>query len=300
MRAFLIVLVLVLLLPRAHCVSSRPYYHFMHNNMTFVEMKEDIPPDSPTLQPDFDTALPNIAPRFYSDFGQDEFVDKFHKSKKSGYFVDLASNHFSIASNTYALEVFNKWNGICIEPNPQYLKELLAHRRCQVYNNPVTDKRGEEVKFRLQARGHGALGGIVKQEYDNRDSFPDDVVYHSTTLSDILDHAKAPRIMDYLSLDVEGAELEVLKSLNFTKYRFLMLTIERPTMHAHEFISKHGFRYCFTFNGGAGECVYLHHTLDGFKEYMDVHRDTLAPTWTKRSRPYVLNPVWNGSYYPYV
>ena len=49
------------------------------------------------------------------------------------------------------------------------------------------------------------------------------------TLEKILDENNAPEVIDYFSLDVEGAETEILRNFNFNKYTFLCLTVERPT-----------------------------------------------------------------------
>ena len=50
--------------------------------------------------------------------------------------------------------------------------------------------------------------------------------------------ANAPKVIDYLSLDVEGAELEVLKNFPFKKYKFLSMKIERPSKELNKILFK--------------------------------------------------------------
>ena len=61
------------------------------------------------------------------------------------------------------------------------------------------------------------------------------------TLEYILDKFNAPKIIDYLSLDVEGSELRILKNFPFNKYTFLALTIERPPIELEEILFKNGY-----------------------------------------------------------
>ena len=82
-----------------------------------------------------------------------------------------------------------------------------------------------------------AFGGILSNSTDNsvrgQPTFGHkkwNVVKHtSVTLGDILDHANAPKTIDYLSLDIEGAEYDALSTFDFGKYTFLSMSIERPT-----------------------------------------------------------------------
>jgi hypothetical protein len=58
--------------------------------------------------------------QWFSQRRQDFVISKLLKGKRNGYFVDLAANDAVQISNTYALETFFDWDGLCIEPNPEY------------------------------------------------------------------------------------------------------------------------------------------------------------------------------------
>jgi len=143
----------------------------------------------------------------YAQAGQDLAVLTLLDGKTGGFYVDLAANHFHQLSNTFALDVEYDFRGVCIEPNQMYLHGLVARRSCDVVVNPVSDKSGDHITFRM----NHVYGGIVGSNMDNKPSgsAESDLTLETVTLTETLDYVKAPREMDYLSLDVEGAELMV-------------------------------------------------------------------------------------------
>ncbi len=94
---------------------------------------------------------------------------------------------------------------VCIEPNPIYWRRL-SYRRCEVVAAVVGQTSNEEIRFHLG--NDGALGGIVKEGFDNdpNGNIESSKVssYYTVTLGQLLDHMKAPTLIDYLGLDVEG------------------------------------------------------------------------------------------------
>lgn len=96
----------------------------------------------------------------YTSVKQDHYVLILTNDKPGGYYVDLATNHYKLGSNTYALDLFNNWQGICIEPNPMHHIGILSNRRCKLFVNPVSSKSGEEVRFRFKNDGDADMGGL--------------------------------------------------------------------------------------------------------------------------------------------
>jgi hypothetical protein len=78
--------------------------------------------------------------RWYSQARQDELVIALLRNKTDGYFIDLAANDATELSNTYALEKYHGWNGICIEPNPTYWHNL-TYRKCMTIGAVVGAER---------------------------------------------------------------------------------------------------------------------------------------------------------------
>lgn len=151
---------------------------------------------------------------------------------RSRYFVDLAAGDGKKESNTFVFERHLGWTGLLIEANPEFASLARECRTSPVIEEVVSDVSGESIQFRLD---NGYLGGIVSEDTDNnwntRSSELESAViqtFSTRTLEEILDVEGAPEDIDYLSLDVEGAEHLVLRSFPFQKYRFRAMTIERP------------------------------------------------------------------------
>ena len=159
---------------------------------------------------------------FNSQIGQDRWiVYKVFPGVKNGYFVDVGSADGVGDSNTKVLEDLG-WSGICIDPFPTNMRS----RTCAMFTEVVDSKAGRKVRF----RAGGFIGGI--EEYLGKWKEHDKVKqaqvveFTTTTLEDILARAKAPNFIHYISLDIEGAELEALKAFPFFKHKVGAFTIE--------------------------------------------------------------------------
>ena len=221
---------------------------------------------------------------YMSQLGQDELVALLTDYKQDGFFVDLAANDWKYLSNTLALERYFNWGGICIEPLPAYQLEIMENRRCKLVINPVYSKSGHTVKFHVQH----VFSGIVDEEMDNTHAEGRDLALNTVTLQVILDSLEAPAVMDFMSLDVEGAELHVLHGLDMTKYTFLIMSVERPSPHVHKVLTRHGYHFLLSLpllstplphtgriyeeTQAFGEVLYIHKTHPKFAQHMDNYR----------------------------
>lgn len=159
---------------------------------------------------------------FHSDYGQDKWIARFlFPDVEDGYFVDVGSGDGVISSNTKALEDLG-WKGICIDPFPTNME----HRSCRLFKDVVYGVAGQKVRF----RDAGFLGGIDDRMGLTKE-WPDVkkakiVEFTTVTLDDILARVDAPDFIHYMSIDIEGAELEALKGFSFSKYKVGAFTIE--------------------------------------------------------------------------
>jgi FkbM family methyltransferase len=159
----------------------------------------------------------------YSQLGQDIEVLKILNNKKNGYFVDIGATDGITGSNSYLLEKKFNWKGICIEPREDEFNKLQKNRKSLNYN--VLLYSNEQI---LEFTHGDQLSGITK----DLDTYSDQLKnnkksnYMSTTLTKILDNANAPNIIDYISIDTEGSELEILKGLDLNKYKFKIINFE--------------------------------------------------------------------------
>ena len=153
--------------------------------------------------------------------------------RKGGFFIDLAAGDGIEKSNTYFLEKHLNWDGLLIEANPDFAEQCRAKRRSKVVEECVSSGDGEDINFRLD---NGYFGGIVSNKTDNNPKMRGRQISHgrvirlkSRSLASILDEHESPEVIDYLSLDVEGAEEMILSNFPFDKWTFLVMSIERPT-----------------------------------------------------------------------
>ena len=175
--------------------------------------------------------------RLYSQAGQDLWVmrDVFgHRT--GGYFVDIGAADGVELSNTCALERYLGWSGICVEAYPGTFAKLQRNRRCRSLNLCLDAQRGT-VQF---TAGQGFFGGIVAEDTDNTVA-RDTVSVRAVTFADLIQEHGVPPTIDYLSIDVEGAEDRVMSTFPFATHRFLAATIERPGDVLRQTLAREGY-----------------------------------------------------------
>ncbi len=182
---------------------------------------------------------------FYSELGQDKWVlERVFPGVRNGFFVDVGSADGTYISNTKALEQ-RGWTGICIDPFPGNMQD----RTCQMFKEVVFSQASKRVKFRAAGEGGGIDDtlGIWKEDVQKHPT----VEFTTVTLDDILQRAKAPRFIHFMSLDIEGAELDALMGFPFDKYQIGALAIEHnyeePKRNNIEALMKsHGYKRVHT------------------------------------------------------
>jgi hypothetical protein len=181
-----------------------------------------------------------------SEIGQDKWVAEARFPKvTNGYFLDVGSGHGTIGSNTKALEA-RGWTGICVDPFPTHMDD----RTCLVAKDVVSSTPGVVVSFHTHA-GLGGIAGSLGKWKDEASKSPA-VELTTTTLGHILDRAKAPAFIHFLSLDIEGAELDALRGVPFDRYRFGAMAIEHNEEEPKrsdivEFLRGRGYRRVHTY-----------------------------------------------------
>jgi FkbM family methyltransferase len=165
----------------------------------------------------------------FSQLNQDLNVLKFYNNKTNGFFIEIGASDGITLSNTYLLEKEYKWKGICVEPIPKQFQLLCKNRpnsSCSDY--AVYNESGKMVTFDI-ANDSDLFSGIS----NNIDLFTElvnsnktQILVNTITLNDLLEKYNAPSFIDYLSLDTEGTEYEILKCVDFKKYKFGLIDIE--------------------------------------------------------------------------
>ncbi len=180
-----------------------------------------------------------LAPRsYFSQMGEDKYIDtEIFLGKSNGVFLDIGAHDGKTFSNTYFLEKYRNWNGICVEPLPDIFKKLKKNRKAIAINAGVGLKKGKEKFLEVSGDGNaemfsGLLASFdprqirnIKKEVKKRNGKIKETVIDIVPLSTILKKNKITHV-DYCSIDTEGNELDVLKSIDFSACSITCFTVE--------------------------------------------------------------------------
>ncbi len=160
---------------------------------------------------------------------QDLFVLYVLNQKANGYFCEFGAADGISNSNTLALEKQLNWSGICAEPSRAFHAALRRNRpRAMIVEQCVWKASGETLEFRQAAAGQLSTIEAFVDADGRRPSKRAGETYTVATISlhDMLTAAGAPADFDYLSIDTEGSEFEILNSLALSPFRPKVITVE--------------------------------------------------------------------------
>ena len=175
-----------------------------------------------------------------SQIRQDLFVLSELRFKQNGYFVDFGATNGLDISNSYLLETQFNWKGILAEPAKKWHKDLKKNRKANIDTSCVWSETGKELMFNEVE--DAKLSTI--NEFSSNDQHEDlrktgkQYKVKTISLNDLLAKYKAPKLIDYLSIDTEGSELEILKNFDFNNYKFKVITCEHNLNKNREEIYK--------------------------------------------------------------
>jgi FkbM family methyltransferase len=173
--------------------------------------------------------------KYFSQFHQDEFIDKvILRKKRNGFFVDIGAHDGVSLSNSYFFEKQRGFTGLCVEPNPKVFATLQQNRKCTLLNACISSSV-EPVKFLVLDGMAEMLSGIVDaynplhleridRVISEEGGSKKEILVQSTPLQNIPE-IKGKKI-DYISIDTEGNEKDVLKSIDFKEIKVCCFTIE--------------------------------------------------------------------------
>lgn len=152
-----------------------------------------------------------------SQIFQDLFILYFLDKKEKGYFIEIGGGDGYFLSNSFMLETKYSWTGIICEPSKINLNNFIK-RKCTIIKEPISGKCNEIVTFYENTDPY--LSGIKnnhnKTKYDLK----------TLCLNHLLKNHCNNKTIDYLSIDTEGNELEIISNFNFKNYKISLITIE--------------------------------------------------------------------------
>jgi FkbM family methyltransferase len=173
---------------------------------------------------------------YLSAAGQDKFIhETFFKGKKTGTFVEIGGYNGWRGSNCYFFEKTLGWRGVIVEASPTLVKGIGDYRSVPVIHAAVSNKDGS-AEFMDVVSGATQMGGLAEHyigarlgdvrtqpgHAERRVSVP------TITLAGLLAGLKVKHV-DYISLDVEGAERSILEAFNFKDFEVDVFSVENPT-----------------------------------------------------------------------
>jgi FkbM family methyltransferase len=186
---------------------------------------------------------------FYSQFGQDSYLrEQFFSGVTGGVFVDVGAGDGVTDSNTLHFEE-EGWSGLLVEAHPDIFKKLVEARKSLAENVCCANFTGKKFFQLVPVQGWSGLDDFIRK-FDEEEMerieeagpigamplpcFP---------LRDLLEK-HGIREVDYLSVDVEGAELSVLESVDWESVEIRVITVEinRTDGAIGDFLTSHGYR----------------------------------------------------------
>ncbi|MEX0285380.1 MAG: FkbM family methyltransferase [Paracoccaceae bacterium] len=198
---------------------------------------------------------------------QDLFALVCTDFQRDGFFVEFGATNGVDLSNTHLLETQFGWTGILAEPARVYQTNLKANRTCTIETRCVWSKSGETLTFTQAPRGEkSAISRFAKSNYAWRGE-----TYDVTTISlnDLLEEHNAPDTVDFLSIDTEGSEPDILNAFDFNRRQFRVIAVEHNMLPArenlHALLTGHGYRRVLT-NISRFDDWYLGPDMPGFPD----------------------------------
>lgn len=183
---------------------------------------------------------------------QDLFVLLETKFKYRGFFVEFGATNGVSLSNTFILEKDFGWSGILAEPSRYWKDGLRKYRNVQIEEKCLWSESKELLDFKETEMG--SLSTLLKfsNEDTHKSNRKEGIIYKVETISlnDLLIKHNAPKFIDYISIDTEGSEYEILKNFNFESYTFGIITVEHNYTPMREkiynLLIKNGYERKFT------------------------------------------------------
>ena len=183
-----------------------------------------------------------------SQLGQDVFALSVLNFKRNGFFVEFGATNGIDYSNSLVMEKIFGWKGILSEPAKTWHRHLYLNRDSFIEKKAVWKDSISQLMF----------NETNSAEYSTISHFSDLDMHKNTrlegkkyevetiSLNDLLIKFSAPSTIDYLSIDTEGSEIDILESFDFNRYTFRVITVEHnytdSRVRIYQLLTSNGYR----------------------------------------------------------
>jgi FkbM family methyltransferase len=183
---------------------------------------------------------------------QDLWVSYELGEKREGFFVEFGATNGVVNSNTWLLERKYGWRGILAEPNPFWHSALAQNRSAAIDRRCVSSTSAQKVRFLTTDAVDPELSGVA--EFASGDHFAGvrsdgvEIEVETISLNQLLSDHHAPITIDYMSIDTEGSEYDILQSFDFSRRVIELISVEqnRKTEAAIEaLLARQGYQRVF-------------------------------------------------------
>lgn len=150
---------------------------------------------------------------YWSQESEDKWIDENLILPDKGFFLDIGACYPKILSNTYFFEHTKGWNGLAIEPDPEYFSWLVPVRKCYLEQVAISPNQGE-VWFMPKTK-------VLSETEKAEDSFK----VKCARVDDLLKKYNVTNI-DLISIDIEGYEKEAWSTFDYKKYNPKVIIVE--------------------------------------------------------------------------
>ena len=197
------------------------------------------------LEPDLAAKLIEALPFSRAQLRQDLVVLGLLSAQRNGFFVEFGATDGVQRSNTFLLEKRFGWTGILAEPALVWHQALKESRNCAIDHRCVAGDGGQLVAF-LEAED-AELSTLAKfRDADRHHREGLNYTVETVSLNDLLVEHRAPQGFDYLSLDTEGSEIEILENFDLGFWCPRVVTVEHNYTSARsklaDLFQQHGYR----------------------------------------------------------
>jgi len=224
---------------------------------------------------------------YYAQFEQDKILnERIFKNKNGGKFIEVGAHDGIQSSNCCFFEKELGWTGICFEPIKERYDELLKNRPNSKCYNKCAYSENKMLQFNKIEGYAEMLSGIV-ENYDTRHINRIDaeikqlggnrtiIEMEGVTITSVCNEIGEYKF-DFMSLDVEGGELEVLKGIDFNKIKIDVIVIENNYPDSFGDIKKLLFdKGYFIYGTACIDVIFIHKSFNDFKIKLHV-----VPHWS--------------------
>lgn len=194
---------------------------------------------------------------YYSQYEQDKIInDDIFRNMRNGIFCEVGAYNGIKGSNTLFFEKYLKWEGVCIEPNPKFYKELCKNRKCITLQYCAYDEDTEKEFMAISGKGEmlSGINSCYNEYHSNRIS--KETIYSSKKVINVkciplkrIFNDYSLNVIDYLSIDTEGSELNIIRGIDFNTVHINVICIEdnypwsKESMEINKILTINGFKY---------------------------------------------------------